>query len=364
MTILILPTQALVLNAYAVLVGATPGNAAFREHQAFINTAGVGSNGYRAALENFLAPTSTAALAATMLTNLGLNGSFTVAQATAFLNANPGNRAGAMMDLAAQLYSYSGTDAALLTAKAAYVTSINNSFTFSNNTANVSGQPITGAPTTGVTLALTAGFDNLVGTAFADSFTARTIGNANTLNDGDRIDGGAGIDTVYVDFAASNGGLAITPVLRNIETVVIRAQGIPVDATNGNNVSGNPNAAADDNLLSTVNTVQIDAQRSLAVDVADRVTADFGVTRWESNNSRSDVVIEDVRIGNAQRTKDVTIAMVETDPGNVDFAVYFDQLSLRNSGGGTSTLVLRIMDTGQSKPQSQRCLGLSRPWQW
>jgi hypothetical protein len=56
-----------------------------------------------------------------------------------------------------------------------------------------------------------------------------------------------------------------------------------------------------------------------------------GVTRWESNNSRSDVIIEDVRIGNSQKTKDITIAMVETDPGNVDFGVYFDQLSLRNS---------------------------------
>ncbi len=335
MTILILPTQALVLNAYAVLVGATPGNAAFKEHQAFINTTGVGSNGYKAALESFLSATPTATLAATMLTNLGLT-TFTVAQATAFLNANPGNRAGAMIDLAAQLYNYSGTDAALLTAKTTYVANITNSFNFSNNIANVTGQSIAGPVTTGITPALTVGFDNLVGTAFADTFSARTIGNVNTLNDGDRIDGGAGNDTVYVDFAASNGGLAITPAFKNVETVVIRAQGIPVDATNGNNVSSNVG----------INTVQIDAQRSLDVNAANRVIADLGVTRWESNNSRSDVVIEDVRIGNTQKTKDVTIAMVETDPGNVDFAVYFDQLSLRNSGGGTSSLVIRIMDTG------------------
>ena len=329
MSILILPTQALVLNAYAVLVGATPGNTAFKEHQAFINTAGVGSNGYKAALESFVSATSTASLATTMLANLGLT-MFTQAQAIAFLNANPGNRVGAMMDLAAQLYSYSGTDVGLLAAKATYVTSFNNSYTFSNNIANPNGQLIVAAPTVGQTYALAITLDNLVGTAFADTFTARTLNNVNTLNDGDKIDGGAGIDTLYVDFAASNGGLAITPVLKNIETVVIRAQGVPVDVTNGNNINNN--------------SVQIDAQRSLEVNVADRVVADFGVTRWESNNSRSDVVIEDVRIGNAQKTKDITIAMVETDPGNVDFSVYFDQLSLRNSGGGTSNEIERKID--------------------
>ena len=335
MATLLLPSQSAVLTAYAVLTGSSPGNIAFRDHQAFINTPGVGVNGYKAALEGFLAGTSTAALATTLLANLGLGSQFTQAQAVAFLNANPGNRVGAMIDLSASLYNYTGTDAGLLAAKTAYVNSIDGSYIFSSNPANLNGIDFASA-TSGITTSLTTGFDNLTGTAFNDIFLARTIGNVATLNDGDRLDGGAGIDTVYVDFAASNGGLAITPVMRNIETVVIRAQGIPTDATNGNNIS---NASA------PAGIVQIDAQRSLEVNVADRVVANSGVTRWESNNSRSDVVIEDVRIGNTQRTKDVTIAMVETDPGNVDFAVYFDQLSLRNSGGGTSTLIIRVMDT-------------------
>ncbi len=119
---------------------------------------------------------------------------------------------------------------------------------------------------------------------------------------------------------------------KNIETVVIRAQTTTTDATNGNNT-------------------KLQVSRSTPSvrwpDVDDNGHADVGVTRWESNNSRSDVVIEDVRIGNLPRkTSDVTIAMVETDPGNVDFGVYFDQHSLRNASSGTSSIVIQIMDTG------------------
>ena len=332
--ILILPSQSLVLNAYAVLAGSTPGNAAFKDHQDFINTAGVGEAGYKAALNNLVDGVPTSTLASTMLTNLGLGSFFTQADAEAFLTANAGNRAGAMIDLAKALYNLTPTDPIGLAAVTAYRAKVDGSYAFSNNAANVNGQALDNTVGDGQTFALTAGLDNLVGSAFNDNFVARTINNGNTLQDGDQIDGGAGSDTLYVDF--TNLGNAITPVLKNIESVVIRAQTTTADATNGGNVNSGAFGAL----------VQVDAQRSLAVDVADHVTADFGVTRWESNNSRSDVVIEDVRIGNLQKTSDVTIAMVETDPGNVDFAVYFDQQSLRNASTGTSTLTIQIMDSG------------------
>jgi hypothetical protein len=70
-----------------------------------------------------------------------------------------------------------------------------------------------------------------------------------------------------------------------------------------------------------------------------------GVTKWENNNSRADLVIEDVRIADNEITKDITIAMVETDPGDVDFGVYFDQYSLRAGRTSTSTLALELLDT-------------------
>jgi hypothetical protein len=320
--------KSIVLNAYAVLAGEKPGYAALQDHLSYVQAAGVGVTGYKAALESYFASSTTATLATALLTNLGLSASFTQAQAEAFLNANTGNRVGAMLNLADQLYSYGGADAALKTAQAAYVAKIAVSNVYSSNAQNLYGESINTA--TGQTINLTVGFDSLIGTALNDSFNARTIGNANTLNDRDMIDGGAGTDTLYVDF--TNLTNAITPVLTNIENVVIRAQSTTADSANGNNMYNN--------------TVQIDAQRSLAVDVADKVTAAVGVTRWEDNNSRSDVIIEDVRIGNGQKTSDVTIAMVETDPGNVDFGVYFNQLSLRNASSGNSQINIRLMDTG------------------
>ncbi len=333
--ILILPSQALVLNAYAVLVGSKPGNAALKEHQAFINTAGVGEAGYKAALESFASGSfTTASMATAMLTNLGLSAAFTQAQAEAYLNANPGNRVGAMMSLGGQLYSYTGTDATLLAAKAAYVAKINDSYTYSNNTANVNGQEFAG--TGAQTYTLTTGLDNFVGTAGNDSFLARSINSTNTFQDGDMLDGGAGTDVVYLDFVGFTN--AITPNLKNIESVVIRAQSASVD---GNGVDAN-----DGNNMPNDRKVQIDAQRSLATDLANKVTADLGVTNWESSNSRSDVVIEDVRIGNTQKTKDITITFRESDPGNVDFGVYFDQHSLRNASSGNTTVTIKLMDTG------------------
>ena len=234
MAVLILPSQSLVLNAYAVLIGSTPGNAAFKDHQAFITANGV--TAYKAALEGYASSVMTnAQLATALLANLGLGTSFTQAQAEAFLTANAGNRVGAMTDLAAALYGYSGTDAKLLASKAAYVTAIEGSFNFSNNIANVNGQALTAAVVDGQTYALTVLVDNLVGSAFNDSFVARTLNNANTFNDGDKIDGGAGTDTVYVDFTSL--GNAITPVLKNIETVVFRAQTTTTDSTNGDRKS-------------------------------------------------------------------------------------------------------------------------------
>ena len=38
---------------------------------------------------------------------------------------------------------------------------------------------------------------------------------------------------------------------------------------------------------------------------------------------------------------DITIAMVGTDPGHVDFGVYFDQHSLRATSSATSTIARR-----------------------
>ena len=79
--------------------------------------------------------------------------------------------------------------------------------------------------------------------------------------------------------------------------------------------------------------VKIDAQRMK------------DVLNWENNDSRADLVVEDVRINDNQITKDITITMRQTDPGHVDYGLYFDQNSLRNYTNANSQINLRVLDT-------------------
>lgn len=166
---------------------------------------------------------------------------------------------------------------------------------------------------------LTLNADVITGSAAADRFNAYIFDNSNSLQSGDMLDGGAGNDTLFADMGSSQ-AFAVTPITQGVENVVIRAQS---EATaQGQN---NPGASG---------RVQIDAERIV------------GATRFESNNSRSDVIIEDVRILPSQITRDITVAWVEADPGHVDYGVYFDQLSLKNQTSSSSQINLQIMDTG------------------
>lgn len=175
-----------------------------------------------------------------------------------------------------------------------------------------------GAAAASLNASLTTGQDNIVGTTGNDTFTARIFDNSNTLQSGDKIAGGGGVDTLSADIGNSQ-KFAITAETSDVEIVSIRAQAVATDSTDNNTAS--------------TSEVQIDAQRMV------------GVNQWESNNSRADLLIEDVRILDTQITKDITIAMVETDPGHVDYGVYFDQYSLRATNNASSTLTLEVMDT-------------------
>ena len=168
-------------------------------------------------------------------------------------------------------------------------------------------------------LKLTVSGDDIAGTDGDDAFTAKIVDNANTLQTGDVIDGGAGVDTLTADLGTSQ-SFAITAETNSVEKVVIRAEArAETNDTNDNNMT---------------DAVQIDAERMV------------GVTHYESNNSRSDLIVEDVRIESNEITKAVTIAMVSTDPGDVDFGVYFDQHSLRKAADTTAgaSLNLELMD--------------------
>jgi hypothetical protein len=170
----------------------------------------------------------------------------------------------------------------------------------------------------GVSLGMTLGQDFLTGTPGNDTIAARIVNNSNSWQSGDWTDGGAGSDRIEADMGTS-ADFAVTPETVNVETIAIRAQAHQFDSGD-NNVAG-------------PQRVKVDAERIV------------GAQRFESFNSRADVIIEDVRILPSQITKDITVAFVESDPGHVDYALYFDQYSLRNQVSNTSSINLQIMDT-------------------
>jgi len=180
------------------------------------------------------------------------------------------------------------------------------------------------------------GRDNLTGTEGNDTFEAFNSANGAELEDGDRLDGGAGTDTLYFH-NSEQGVAAIAARTTSVEQVVVTNQANDRDADADNNVGGyNSNLEVD---------VELDAGSM------------SGVTRWEDYDSRADLVVEDARDQDdtdGTFTGDITVAMVSTDPGDVDFAVYFDQPV--NTSQNFGTLEIRVLDQeaafGQPAPSA------------
>ncbi|MBP9712939.1 MAG: hypothetical protein KBD60_04500, partial [Sterolibacterium sp.] len=264
---------------------------------------------------------TTAQVAQTVANNLGLTGQANtdaVAYLTGQLNGVAANARGAVISSTMSLFAGLTSDPLYSAAASAFEGRVANAMVYSTAATSVYHGSFTDL-STGVAFNLTTGFDTLTGTSGNDTFTAYSIGNSNTLGDGDVLNGGAGSDTLMADIANPTSG-AITPRTSSIETVQIRVQHGQTDSS--------------DNNIANSSQGIIDAQRM------------SGVNQWEDNNSRSDLIIEDVRIADSQKTKDITIAMVDTDPGNVDYGVYFDQHSLRNSTNSSTSLIIKVMDTG------------------
>ncbi len=156
--------------------------------------------------------------------------------------------------------------------------------------------------------------ENRTGTSGDDTF----IAVQGAFNSTDRVNGGDGFDTLKAQVSG-----VVAPSVSNVEHLQFQAQHRGTD-------SG-------DNNVSDTDIVKVDFNTN--------VTNVTGFTTIENSNSRADLIVEDVRIANNQITKDITIVMRETDPGNVDYGVYFDQNSLRNVSSSSSQINLRVLDT-------------------
>lgn len=180
---------------------------------------------------------------------------------------------------------------------------------------------------TSTTYDLTVGQDSLSGTSGNDTFNATIFDNQNTLQSGDRIDGGAGHDVLNADLGSSQ-KFAITPEIKNVEVIKFRAEAQSGGTDGDNNI--------------TAEGARIDAERIQA--------GDDGKLQLWSQDSRADLVIEDVRVN----SNNVTIGMGNTDPGNVDMKVYFNNQYLKaDNATTTGTLNLQLIDTVGALSEAQ-----------
>lgn len=171
-----------------------------------------------------------------------------------------------------------------------------------------------GAP--GANYSLTASADTLYGTTGDDYFIAKP----GTLNDADYVDGGAGTDELYAYVDDLN--VATTPTISNVEKVIFRAQ-------HNTTPSGSNNPAMG---------VHVDA------------TDITGMTLLGSDNSRADLSVEDVRTDSNK----MTIRFSDSDPGDVDFNVFFNPQNLKAMDVSKSgTLQLQLMDVKNAQLNNQ-----------
>ncbi len=322
--------SAVAIQVYQALYGKAPSNALLASYtaQASANpqvTSAVASSAFASDQASGFQSVSDANLALQVLNNVNITaatvtapGSYTTllsALTQAFTGFGPSARGQIILNVTNLLAKLEG-DATYGVAATGFNNQAYADFVYGSVGTNTSPAVVTPALTT-FNLTLLAG-ESIQGTSGDDLFIATIFGAANSLQSGDKIAGGAGLDRLVADMGSSQ-GFAVTPETTGVEQVAIRAQSRSFDSGD-NNVSG-------------LGMVDIDAQRMV------------GVNQWESNNSRADLIIEDVRILPNQITKDITIAFIESDPGHVDFGVYFDQLSLRSQSNTTSVLSIEILDT-------------------
>ena len=311
-------SSTVVARAAAALYGLQLGNATMNAVYAEANVPGSGGiNGLIDAVyaRDYGNATSTS-VAERVVANLGITGAGApdaVAYVKDLLDNTPAANRGSAIAEAVALFSGLEGHAVYGTAASTFNSRIATAVAYGQTAGTFDRQFNLGS-----TLGLTLGQDFLTGTPANDTITARIFDNSNTWQSGDVTDGGAGVDRIAADMGSS-AAFSVTPETVNVEQIAVRAQAWQND-------TGDNNVAAPGRVL-------IDAERI------------NGAQRFESNNSRADVIFEDVRILPSQITKDITVAFVESDPGHVDYALYFDQYSLRNQVSNTSSINLQIMDT-------------------
>jgi hypothetical protein len=155
----------------------------------------------------------------------------------------------------ATAYLAANTDVAAAVTAGTFTSALDHFISFGQSEART-GSGVSETGTTGSTLTLTTGIDNLTGTINNDTIIGTN--SPSTISVGDRIDGGAGTDT-YQSFAS-----VVLPTLINVENIYMNA---PAAALNVSALAGVTNLEIDsENISAGARTYTISAAQTLTLD--------------------------------------------------------------------------------------------------
>jgi hypothetical protein len=188
----------------------------------------------------------------------------------------------------------------------------------------------------GTGIMLKDGQDVLHGSALNDVYTSYILDNSNTFESGDRIIDPSTTDTdkVFAEIGNSQ-NIAINAKTTNVENFYFQAQSA-LDGSNDdsdNFVDSHWNTPLDDQDASFhYGGISQDGISTIDAEDLD------GVRQLWSDNSRANLVIEDVR----ENSHVTTIGMRDTDAGNVNYEVYFNTDNITKPGDESTGAALTI----------------------
>ncbi|WP_320034567.1 DUF4214 domain-containing protein [Halarcobacter sp.] len=223
----------------------------------------------------------------------------------------------------------------------------------------------------GQTYELTSGTDkgaDFTGTDDKDTFDASIVQNAfsggvsNSLSSADKLDGGAGTDTLNAELVAEFVGstsdyqIDVQPQTKDIEIVTFEARD-----SGSNDTETIVTSDANGNLTFS----EVNANSLITVD-AKYMT---GLDKIGSLNSDGDLIIENLTTlddnGNARNTEELTITMDHTDNFNSDrdasdLTVYFDEdYLLTGETTQGASLTIRLLNAVQNEAGNNPVEGFS-----
>jgi Ca2+-binding RTX toxin-like protein len=304
----------------SAMYGVQVGSSTLSAVQADITSLGGITNAFNNYYSSSFGSVPTATVANSIATNLGLTGTALTAGAAYVKGqldaAAPGAR-GAVVTSILNLFAGLSADASFGAAATSWNTKVDAAVSYTGVTDVVFGSTVG----QGAAFALTTGTNTFTGSAGNDTFDAGlSTSSIQTLNSGDRLDGGAGTDDLFAIINSS-----VTPAqVKDIENISLTATtGATVDLSNSTGLVSVTNQA------STAALTLQGISKAVAVTVRDTSTAGQIVSY---NDVTGTADADTIFLQNVTGSASLTVAGVEA-------------LTLESSGSGANAVALTAANT-------------------